>query len=369
MFRLLAFLLLCMTGGILPSSASSQPVSIGAIYGAQIGCDPTFPGCHAPPLTLTVLCNQFVVNVNCPKTFHPSWIDNERFWGSDGTNCVTSANGGVNWSTCAVQPFAGTVTHVASTTNGNIVAVSSVAGTCTIKLSINNGSSWATQFTDANQCLPIASASQMVRCQPSSGQCDYVFASPGVTTRTYRTVDNGNSWVQSNTASAVVQSATSMVFDTSSGIAGGSVSIGTREALATGGSWGVSNAWTGSNNYGGATAALWSGTSTLFAYEGVALVYRRLDSIGSVLKSFTPVGARVTGFPSITCFQLSSFVAYCAGEVPAGTQAIWISQDDLTTFTLLTSNAQVAGRATFFIVNGAVYISISGTTGAFYRVS
>jgi hypothetical protein len=359
---------------VLMSVMPSQSASVSKIVGLTGACDTTAAGCSPVPSNFAALCNQFVVGVSCPKTFHPSFVSNARFWGSDGTNCVTSSNTGVNWGNCTTQPFAGTSMQVASSTNGNVVAVSSPAGVCTIKLSVDNGANWTTQFTDANDCSPVPSGSSLVRCQVSGGQCDYVFVNSGVRTRTYRTVDNGVSWAQSNVASALIASTIGMVFNGTIGASGGTINAGQVPVIASSGTWGVGSVgWpVATNNYGSSTGAIWDSLSApvFFAFDGsVTFQYKQLDVNGAVLKSFVPVGAIVTGFPKLDCFQFKPTVDYCVGATTTGGQAFWISIDDLATTILLGSNTANSGQATIFSTGGAIYISVAGTVGAFYKIS
>lgn len=359
---------------VLTVPASAQPAtSITTIYGSQVACVPESPVCNPPPQNFTTLCNQFVVGVSCPKSFHPSWVDSSRYWGSDGTSCVTSSNGGVNWANCATQPFAGGTVHVASSTNGHVIAVSDVFGLCTFMMSVNNGTSWSTQFTGVNTCAPTPSGSEQIRCQPASGQCDYVFVQSGVGVRAYRSTDNGATWAQTDTGSAVAATVSSMVFNGSRGMAGGVMNTGNVATFAVVGTWVLSTPWGApTNNFGETTASDWGsiGTPVGFVFEGVTtLQYKQINTDGTVLKSFVPPGAMVVGFPIITCFQFNSSVDYCVGLTTTGGQGFWVSIDDLASLTLLASNTALAGKATIYSVNGGIYISVAGTVGAFYRIT
>jgi len=312
---------------------------------------------------------------NCPRTFHPSWTDSTRHWGSTSVNCVTSTDGGTTWGLCTTQPFGGETLQVASSSDGSLVAVATVAGVCTIRRSTNNGTSWNTQFTDANACAPATPSSSHFRCQPPgvlAGRCDYVFIETNVRTRTYLSLDQGVSWVQSNVASAVIISLNGAVFNGSLGAAGGIISAGNRPVLANIGIWGVGGtSWPApAAGYGASTGAIWSGASRWHAYDTATTSYKQLDETGTVQKTFTPTGAQVVGIPAIDCFQLTGLIDYCAGANTLGQQTFWISLNDLGTSVQLGSNTSASGRATIFFVNNAVYISIAGAAGgSFYRIS
>jgi hypothetical protein len=364
-----ALMLLLMSIGVSYSAVPSK------IVGLMSECDTTLSGCQHIPVSFSVLCNQFVVGVSCPKTFHPSWVSGTRLWGSNLVDgCVTSVDAGVNWAPCTTQPFAGTAVQIASSTNGNVIAVSTVAGVCTIELSINNGASWTSQFTDANTCLPPASASLLVRCQQTGGQCDYVFVQSGTRTRTYRSTDNGVSWVQTNVASGLITTATGMVFDGTKGIAGGVINAGQVATVALGGAWNIGGVgWpAAANNYGTSTPSNWDslGASVEFAFDGgVTFQYKQLSVDGVVLKSFVPTNSQIVGFPTIDCFQYNSLIDYCVGLNTTGGQSFWISTDDLASTIQLGSNAALGGLGTIYSLGGAIYISVAGTTGAFYKIS
>lgn len=354
---------------------ASASYGIQRIIGITSECNLGFAGCSPIPTTFTVLCNQFVGS-NCPKKFHPSWVDTNRYWGATDNNCVTSLDGGVTWGLCAVQPFGATSTEIASSANGNVIAVSSVAGVCTIKLSVNNGASWTTQFTDANQCLPSPSSSLTLRCQPDdlfSGQCDYVFVSVGVGVRAYRSLDNGVSWTQTFVANVVAQAINGMAFDGTLGMAGGSISLGVPAVVATAGTWGLGSGWpAASNNYGVSSSAIWNsvGAPRAFAFDGGSTFqYKMLTSDGAVVKSFIPIGARITGFPTLDCIEYKVNIDYCVGVSITNTQNFWVSLNDLTTSFLLGSNVITAGRATLYSVNGGIYISVADVVGGFYKIT
>lgn len=360
-------LLLSLILLLVASSAHAQTANT-TIYGANLACPQDNPICNPPPQTLVALCNQFVVGVNCPRTFHPSWVNVLRFWGSSGANCVTSSDGGANWALCASQPFAEPIVQVASSTDGSVIAVTSVAGICTIKQSIDNAVSWSTRFTDANNCAPTLSASQMVRCQVTSGRCDYMFVEGADRTRTYRSDDNGSTWTQTNVLDSLIVSANSSSFDGNAGLLGGIINNNRKSVFSSGGDWSVSSGWPApASNYGTTTASLKNSLPIGYTVNLSTLIYHQLDENGNVTATFLPVGAD-TGNVSLSVLQYSSSIFYMVG-FKAGGQAFWISTNNLVTNSLLAENAANGGLATLYNVGGVIYISVSGTVGAFYRIT
>ena len=324
------------------------------------------------PTAFTILC-PVGGGANCPETFHPSFTDPDRFWGEDGaTNCVTSTDGGDNWVQCAAAPFAGVALRVGSSTNGNVVAAASVAGTCTIRYSTDNAASWTTAFTDANACNMAAGSSQLMICQATSGQCDYVFVQANTRTRTYRSTDNGVTWTQSNVANINLANAFSLYFDGTNGVSAPTSGANGRVVpTTTNGTWTISSGWpVATANYACSGSSYYLDVGLcIFCFDAFNSNYKQISTAGAIYKTFIPTGAFVSGSPTLTALEWSSNISYLVGVNTSGNQAFWVSTDNLSSTILLDTVAATAGAATMFKHNGAIYISTAGTTGAFYRIS
>jgi len=347
-------------------------VPSSAAVSSVVGASADATGFVPFPTVLTVLC-PVGGGANCPETFAPSWGDSTRYWGEDGVgNCVTSTDSGDTWALCTAQPFAGTAMRIASSSNGSLVAVSSVAGTCTIRRSVDNGAIWTTEFTDANSCNMAAGAGQMMICQQTGGRCDYIFTSTGVNLRAYQTTDDGDTWVQTVTANINFVGSNSLAFNGTEGVASPtSGATGRVVPVASGGVWAASSGWgAGTVNYVCSGANRFSDVGdAVFCYDVGALNYRQISPIGGTDKTFTPTGALQAGSPFLNAVEWAANTVYICGVNTSGNQRFWASLDNFSTFVTMTDIGATAGICTMYNVNGGIFISTAGTTGAFYRIA
>jgi hypothetical protein len=346
--------------------------TISGIVGANI--DST--GVVRFPTNFMILCAPGV-DVNCPKTFHPSWVDSQRFWGEDGAggHCVTSLDGGVTWVLCATQPFSGVALRVASSSDGSVLAAASVSGSCVIRRSTDNAATWATVFTDSGVvCTPAVGAAQVFYCSRSGGVCHFAHNTVNVNSKIYTTVDNGVTFVKTTLTDTNYPSVVSMAWDDVSqdgtlGIAGGiSQPVTTINPDGTG--WVKTAKWPLGLNCGDSGAGRYSDFNHgLLCRDVVNNNYRQLDSDGNIKKTFTPTGALVLSSASINGFEWATSIVYLVGCNTSGNQRFWITTDNFTSFIVIADVSAICGMPTFFRVGSSLYISVAGTTGGFYRIS
>jgi hypothetical protein len=150
---LLTLLLLILT-------SVSYGATVNKIVGLNADCG---NACQPIPLNVTVLCNS-----NCPLRSAPSFTNEQRFWGSFGSGCRTSIDGGITWLDCPTQPFnSGGMEQYAGTADGAVIGVAALSSPArtSIKRSVDNGVTWNTVYEDtANRLTSLNSGNSKVRC-------------------------------------------------------------------------------------------------------------------------------------------------------------------------------------------------------------
>jgi hypothetical protein len=174
---------------ILVFVSQSNSAVVNKIVGLNADCG---NACQPIPLNVTVLCN----DVSCPLLTAPSFTDEQRFWGSSGSTCKTSINGGITWLNCPTQPFSsGGTEYYAGTADGAVIGVArlSFPNEISIKRSVDNGVTWNTVYEDATNLLSGGSTSK-VRCF-LDGYC-FVVDRDVASFRFFvlESTDNGQTW-------------------------------------------------------------------------------------------------------------------------------------------------------------------------------
>jgi len=362
-----------VTLGLLLGLSGALPAQtpIGALYGAQMACDPALTGCQKIPLTVTILCT-----TSCPRIMAPTWSIPTRFWGSvlgASPNCVTSSDSGVTWAGCTTQPFSsGTKEHYAGTADGAVVAVAQVGGNCVVKRSTDLGTTWPTVFTYAvtNGCGGSLLGDFFLKCLPT-GDCVMPFINPGTQVlHGLRSTDNGQTWAsQTTVAGAVCGGTAGTAYDGTNGIqALTATAPGTCKApfTETAPPWALSVAWPDVGDCWG--SVIYNSLPRAICFKTATGNYQMISRTGALVANLTLPSALLAidvGGPSVSIgtnnLYLMATKSVPSGPAPIG---IWISQDNLATFTLLATtgvsvNAMKDGS--FFSAQGCLWFS-AGTT-------
>jgi hypothetical protein len=350
----------------LPASLHAA-TPIGAIYGAQMACDPALTGCLAAPLRVTVLCT-----VTCPFRSSFSYTDSTRFWGAgtSGTGqCVTSINSGLTWGACAAQAFTtGSDENYAGASDGSVIAASTTTGpaTCTIRRSIDNAVSWSTVFTLIASCQSFGLEGQTLYCL-GDGRCEWITAAGGVS-KVFRSTNNGQTWALGESLAGTVCLGSGSAWDGAAGSFPSNTPAGCggsgRMDVAAGDVWTQSAIWAGTQGdcWG---AVVYNGVGRAICQAAGAApnaLYSVRDSTGGLIASLTLPGALTTsidaGGPSIAPFTNT---LYILATLAAGNTGVFISRDNLVTFNLLTTLTTTTMRGgNLFLNGGCIFITYGG---------
>lgn len=353
----LVMLVLCGIG----IRADAAPRSI---VGGTAECDLAFSGCQgSPPLSYLTLC---VGGGTCPIRTSFSYTDSTRFWGATSNlsgQCRTSINGGVNWSACTTQPFAGAggSEQYAGTGNGGVVVSSdNVGGECTIRLSTDNATSWNTVFTDTGiSCVTGTNEGQYLYCL-LNGRCELNVSNSSGTYITYVSLDYGVTWIKAVvTGSDLVAGNHAGV--SWNGVAGIMSPVATNSLSAS--SWAEvfpAVVWSES--------AIWGSVGTcwghlVFNSVGYAIchngvTYQRRSAAGTVPLSFVLPGAIVAASQGGVAFQIGGGV-YVIGTLLDGVSSgLFISQDNFGTFSQIGTIGFNSRGGNAFVANGCGYFTV-----------
>lgn len=356
---------ICVLLGLLVTSRS---YAVPQLFGATGECNLAFSGCTVIPLSPTILCS-----VSCVNLSSPSFIDSDRFWGTTGTGCRTSLNGGMTWAACTTQPLSsGGQEQYAGASDGSVIAIGQVATTCTVKRSTDNGSNWTTVYTAASTaiiCGGAISGGSRLKCL-SDARCTFS-TGHGVTgvPIALESTDNGQTWVSSVYGAAGINPI-SMAWDGSAGIStsntlrSGKYAAGwSQGALAFAGCGTIS----GSVVYNNAAYGLCKDPTV-----GSTAV-RLMTPDGVLFKTLTLPGAQTGAGVGILAFGWATNVIYVVTAVNTSPQAlgVWVSKDNGASFTLIyqtpTTTNSMQANSDIFAANGCIYFS-GGISAVFVRI-
>lgn len=339
------------------------------IIGVSVECDTSFAGCIPIPLSPTLLCS-----VSCSNLTSPSFTDSNRFWGTIGTGCRTSLNGGMTWVACTTQPLSsGAQEQYAGAEDGSVIAIGQVATTCTVKRSTDNGANWTTVYTAPSTaiiCGGAISGGSRLKCL-SDGRC--TFATSNGSTNfpvVLESEDNGQTWVSSSFGSAGTNPI-SFAWN-------GGVGIGTANTLRslkyTAGSWGQGAAGfagcgtiSGSVVYNSAAYGLCKDPTV------ASTAVRLMTPDGVLFKTLTLPGAQTGVGVGILAFGWATNVIYVVTAVNTSPQAlgVWVSKDNGASFTLIyqtpTTTNSMQANSDIFAANGCIYFS-GGVSAVFVKI-
>jgi len=332
-----------------------------------VGLSADATGSPAPlPLTITTLCT-----VSCAYRASPSLISSTRFWAASGQGvgaCITSTDGGAVWSACASQPFAsGGNEMYAEAADGSIIAVSHTVGptTCTFKRSTDNAATWNTQFTELVACSPGNNEGQYLYCL-SDGRCEFSTNSTSFY-RIYRSSNNGVTWAAGETASSFCSGGSGAQWNGTVGViaitqpgCGGGNLTGSYTALAD--TWALSIVWSGTQGdcWG---PVVYNGSGMTICNPGGQ--WKMINPNGSLYKNFTLPGSTNLVDNGGVAISFATNLIYVFAQQASPTKiAVWVSQDDLTTFievgTFNGGGAGIRGGHAFY-ANGCIYVVAGGT--------
>lgn len=357
---------ICVLLGLLVTSRS---YAVPQLFGAAGECNLAFSSCTVIPLSPTVLCS-----VSCVTLSSPSFTDSNRFWGTTGTGCRTSSNGGSTWGNCTTQPLSsGGQEQYAGASDGSVIAIGQVALTCTVKRSTDNGSNWTTVYTAAYTaiiCGGAVTGGTRLKCL-SDGRC--TFATLNGTTFfpvVLESIDNGQSWVSSGFGAA----GTNPISLAWNGVVGIGTSNTLRSLRYIAGSWGQGSAGfagcgtiSGSVVYNNAAYGLCKDPTV-----GSTAV-RLMTSDGALFQTLTLPDAQTGGGVGILAYGWTTNILYVVTAVNTSPQAlgIWVSRDNGVTFVKIfqtaTSTNSMSANSDIFATNGCIYFS-GGTSPVFVRI-
>jgi hypothetical protein len=189
MKRLRILLLVCiiMFGGLFSSSEAQISKTVGT------GADCT--GCTVYPLTLSVLCEP---PDTCVRLMAPDWSNENRFYGTDSTNCRVSNDKGDTWSNCGSNPSATIYLSYAVTSTGVVLAAGNDGGGTVFRIrrSTDGGNTWSTVYDSAPINILSISAQNVgvMRCSQDEDLCT-VIGRDGVNNPYYLiSEDDGLTW-------------------------------------------------------------------------------------------------------------------------------------------------------------------------------
>jgi hypothetical protein len=368
-------LLLALGLAISPQAIVQSSTPIGALYGANVACDPAIATCTPIPLAVSILCT-----VSCPLRVSPSYASGTEFWAASGSgagNCARSTDGGATWPACTTQPSTTSQNELyAGASDGSVVVVMRENGPtrCDIRRSPDNGATWPLVFTQAVNCDVGSIEGQYLYCL-ADGRCEAAMNTAN-TFRIYRSTDNGQSWLAGETGSASCGTSAGAAWDGSNGIipsenpgcGGGNLATA---FFSTADSYAVSTAWTGAQGdcWG---QVIYNGTARAICQGSVATPdnrYSLRSSTGALVASLTLPGALLTSIDA-GGLALAPFTNVLYILATRATDAgIYVSQDNLASFNLIgTLGAGVTVRGgNMFYSGGCIYIA-GGITRRFAKI-
>jgi hypothetical protein len=180
---------------VLIGISQSNSATVNRIVGLNADCG---NACQPIPLSVTVLCQ---APSSCSRVVAPDWTNEQRFYGTDGTNCRVSNDGGFTWSNCVSNPgITSAYLNYAVARNGAIIAADNDSGGSVLRVrrSTDGAVTWSTVFETGNvdSVATKISPNVKLRCSRYSDTCVYPFKDVSNNGRALVSTDNGATWTQ-----------------------------------------------------------------------------------------------------------------------------------------------------------------------------
>jgi hypothetical protein len=179
---------------VLISISQSNSATVNRIVGLNADCG---NACQPIPLSVTVLCQ---APSFCSRVVAPDWTNEQRFYGTDGTNCRVSNDGGFTWSNCVSNPSATAIyLNYAVAKDGSIIAIANDQSMLRVKRSIDGTVTWSTVFeTSITDGAPggLITPNVKLRCSRYSSMCVYPYRDSLGNTKALTSTDNGATWTE-----------------------------------------------------------------------------------------------------------------------------------------------------------------------------
>jgi hypothetical protein len=188
MKKILLTLLLVLIG-----ISQSNSATVNRIVGLNADCG---TACQPIPLSVTILCQSPSF---CSRVVAPDWTNEQRFYGTDGTNCRVSNDGGFTWSNCVSNPSTTAIYQAyAVARDGSIIAMGDDQLVLRVKRSTDGAVTWSTVFETSNRDNAVSPISPNVklRCSRYSDICVYPYADTNSIPRVLMSTNNGVTWTE-----------------------------------------------------------------------------------------------------------------------------------------------------------------------------
>lgn len=368
--------LICVLVGTVSSEAVIKQV------GAKGECDTTLPGCDPPPVVSTLCLNPST----CARITAVDPSNSNLVYGTDGTNCRKSTDGGTTWADCAANPSTVVLPHYAVAQDGEVLAAGNGPGGAAfiIQRSTDGGVSWSNVFSTATVDGAGATIfTQKIACASSTLICIGGYLSAGNQFIGLSSADGGATWSSTSVGTSIGTFVGTVISsDGTSGVApirSGDGTVNYKGGVWDGSAWALSATWPNTAGALCGNPLFYNGSQAVFCKETTAATYTIRDADGLVQTTIT----LPNGFTSTP----GTYVGYAVNLTPGNTKplvivgrdsrvgtSVWITIDGSTfvqTNQLSDTGFSINVPGSAYIAHSCAYFSSfqgANTTGILLKV-